>query len=187
MASSAAMSTNHSEEGSPASVGAAPPNKSPASSRFPSFASSGRGHESASSSGRGHESAAEKKANKAPSPVDKKAAGSAEKKADEHEPGKETEAREEDAPRVKEGSEHINIKVKSQDGNEIYFKVRRTTAFKEIMLAYCRKTGADVDSVRFLFDGTRIRPEQTPDQLDMEDEDEVDALIAQTGGGGGGR
>jgi len=79
-------------------------------------------------------------------------------------------------------SDHLNLKVKSQDGNEIYFKVKKTTQFRKVMTAYCRKVGADQDSVRFLFDGTRIRPDQTPAELEMEDEDEIDAMVSQTGG-----
>jgi hypothetical protein len=30
------------------------------------------------------------------------------------------------------------------------------------MSAYCKKVGADMESVRFLFDGQRLRPDQTP-------------------------
>ena len=45
------------------------------------------------------------------------------------------------------------------------------------MSAYCKKVGADMDSVRFLFDGDRIRPDQTPGQLDMEDADIIDAMV----------
>ena len=30
-------------------------------------------------------------------------------------------------------SEHINLKVKSQDGNEIFFKIKRTTQLKKLM------------------------------------------------------
>ena len=32
---------------------------------------------------------------------------------------------------------HINIKVKAQDGTEIYFKIKRTTNLKKLMDAYC--------------------------------------------------
>lgn len=79
-------------------------------------------------------------------------------------------------------SEHLNLKVKSQDGNEVYFKVKRTTQFSKVMMAYCKKVGQDVESVRFLFDGQRLRPDQTPADLDMEDEDEIHAMVQQTGG-----
>ncbi len=40
----------------------------------------------------------------------------------------------------------------------------------------------DLDSVRFLFDGQRLNPQQTPADLEMEDEDEIDAMVQQTGG-----
>ncbi|KAF3563606.1 hypothetical protein DY000_02017295 [Brassica cretica] len=35
----------------------------------------------------------------------------------------------------------------------------------------------------FLFDGIRIKPNQTPKELDLEEGDEIDALVHQTGGG----
>jgi small ubiquitin-related modifier len=81
-----------------------------------------------------------------------------------------------------EAADHLTLKVKSQDGNEVAFKVRRTAKFKKMMTIYCAKVGADIDAVRFLFDGARLRQEQTPAELEMEDEDEIDALVAQTGG-----
>lgn len=62
-------------------------------------------------------------------------------------------------------SEHLNLKVKSQDGNEVYFKVKKTTQFSKVMSAYCKKVGADLESVRFLFDGQRLRPDQTPQDV----------------------
>jgi len=80
------------------------------------------------------------------------------------------------------GGEHLSLKVKSQDGNEVYFKVKKTTQFAKVMNAYCKKVGSDMDSVRFLFDGQRLKPDQTPADLEMEDEDEIDAMVSQTGG-----
>jgi len=50
------------------------------------------------------------------------------------------------------------------------------------MKAYCSKIGADLESVRFLFDGARIQGTQTPQDLDMEDDDEIDAMVQQIGG-----
>jgi len=82
----------------------------------------------------------------------------------------------------KASGDHLSLKVKSQDGNEVYFKVKKTTSFAKVMNAYCKKVGADPEQVRFLFDGQRLRSEQTPQDLDMEDEDEIDAMVQQTGG-----
>jgi len=81
-------------------------------------------------------------------------------------------------------TEHLNLKVKSGDGNEVYFKVKKSTVFSKVMAAYCKKVGAEPDSVRFLFDGVRIQGSQTPEELQMEDEDVIDAMVTQTGGGG---
>jgi len=78
--------------------------------------------------------------------------------------------------------DHLSLKVKSQDGNEVYFKVKKTTSFSKVMNAYCKKVGADPEQVRFLFDGQRLRQDQTPQDLGMEDEDEIDAMVQQTGG-----
>ena len=62
----------------------------------------------------------------------------------------------------KPAGEHLSLKVKSQEGNEVYFKVKKTTTFAKVMAAYCKKVGADMEQVRFLFDGARLKPEQTP-------------------------
>eukprot|EP00494_Astrolonche_serrata_P027054 UN27317 len=79
-------------------------------------------------------------------------------------------------------NQHLNLKVKSQDGNEVYFKVKKTTQLNKLMSAYCSRVGKELGTVRFLFDGERIQPEATPEQLDMEDEDEIDAMVEQHGG-----
>lgn len=79
-------------------------------------------------------------------------------------------------------SEHLNLKVKSQDGNAVYFKVKKSTQLRKLMDAYCKRVGKDINEVRFLFDGNRIEGEQTPQDLEMEDDDEIDAMVAQTGG-----
>merc|ERR1719361_869839 len=87
------------------------------------------------------------------------------------------------AEQPKKDDVHINLKVKSQDGNEVYFKVKHTTKLSKLMNAYCNRVGKELSAVRFLFDGERLQPDATPEQLDMEDEDEIDAMVEQHGGG----
>ena len=65
----------------------------------------------------------------------------------------------------KEGGEHINLKVVTQDGNEIYFKCKQTTPLQKLMHAFCNRQGVSTNSVRFLFDGNRINETQTPQQV----------------------
>ncbi|XP_057765595.1 small ubiquitin-related modifier 1-like isoform X2 [Salvia miltiorrhiza] len=93
-----------------------------------------------------------------------------------------TPGTEEDKKPGGDQSGHINLKVKGQDGNEVFFRIKRSTQLKKLMNAYCDRQSVDLSSIAFLFDGRRLRAEQTPDELDMEDGDEIDAMLHQTGG-----
>lgn len=90
---------------------------------------------------------------------------------------------EEDKKPAGDQSAHINLKVKGQDGNEVFFRIKRSTQLRKLMTAYCDRQSVEFNSIAFLFDGRRLRGEQTPDELDMEDGDEIDAMLHQTGGG----
>ncbi len=73
------------------------------------------------------------------------------------------------------------------------------------MEAYCTRQGVQFSSLRFLFDGNRLQPEQCPRDVDLEDNDVIgkrylgslvcngsnislflplfaDAVVSQTGG-----
>ncbi|KAK3253573.1 hypothetical protein CYMTET_37178 [Cymbomonas tetramitiformis] len=80
------------------------------------------------------------------------------------------------------GGETINIKVKDQDSNEVHFRVKTTTKFDKIMSAFCEKRGIDKQLTRFIFDGHRLRPDQTPQEVDMEEGDSIDMMLEQVGG-----
>lgn len=60
--------------------------------------------------------------------------------------------------------EHLNIKV-TDNNNEVFFKIKRSTQLKKLMDAFCERQGKQMSTVRFLFDGTRVRPEDTPDTV----------------------
>ncbi|CAL6350801.1 unnamed protein product [Bathycoccus prasinos] len=78
--------------------------------------------------------------------------------------------------------EHINLKVKDQDNAEVHFKVKMGTKFKKIFDAFLQRKSLQPGSVRFLFDGERVREDQTPQELDMEDGDSLDVMMEQVGG-----
>merc|ERR1711959_606408 len=78
--------------------------------------------------------------------------------------------------------EHINLKVKDQDNAEVHFKVRTGTKFKKIFDAFLQRKSLQPGSVRFLFDGERVREDQSPQELDMEDGDSLDVMMEQVGG-----
>ncbi|KAF8633118.1 hypothetical protein AX15_001499 [Amanita polypyramis BW_CC] len=78
----------------------------------------------------------------------------------------------------------INIKVVTSTGDEVYFKIKRSTKLSKLQGAYANKVGKDVGSIRFLYDGVRIQDDDTPASLDMEDGDTIDVMVEQVGGRG---
>jgi len=76
----------------------------------------------------------------------------------------------------------INIKVVSSTGEEVFFKIKRSTKLSKLQGAYASKVGKDVGSIRFLYDGVRIQDDDTPSSLDMEDNDTIDVMVEQVGG-----
>lgn len=94
-------------------------------------------------------------------------------------------------------SEHLNIKV-TDNNNEVFFKIKRSTKLDKLMNAFCDRQGKDPRTVRFLFDGTRVTAQDTPDsvirsfansrlsannyQLEMNDGDTLEVHQEQIGG-----
>jgi len=72
-------------------------------------------------------------------------------------------------PKLEDVNATINIKVVSSSGEEVFFKIKRTTKLSKLQGAYASKVGKDVNSIRFLYDGERIQDDDTPASLDMED------------------
>ncbi len=71
-----------------------------------------------------------------------------------------------DVPQPKpEGGEQLNIKVKDADGNEVFFKVKRTTKLSKLKKAYAERMGKPENSVRFIFDGQRIGDNDTAETV----------------------
>lgn len=77
----------------------------------------------------------------------------------------------------------LNIKCVAQDRDEVCFRLKATTPFQKMFDAYASQTKMNVASLRFLFDGTRLNPTQSPGALQMEDGDTVDVYMEQVGGG----
>ncbi|KAG0649708.1 Ubiquitin SMT3 [Hyphodiscus hymeniophilus] len=60
-------------------------------------------------------------------------------------------------------NEHLNIKV-TDNNNEVFFKIKRTTALKKLMDAFCERQG------------------KAPNSLDMQDGDTLEVHQEQIGG-----
>jgi len=70
----------------------------------------------------------------------------------------------------------LNIRIRDQGGEETFFKVKKSTKLEKVFNAYSNRKGFNSGSLRFLFDGQRVRPEQTPEDIDMEDGDQLDCM-----------
>jgi small ubiquitin-related modifier len=62
--------------------------------------------------------------------------------------------------------------VKDQGGDEIFFKVKKTTKMSKVFDAYAQRKGVAITSLRFLIDGDRIDAAETPKSLELEDQDQ---------------
>jgi hypothetical protein len=76
----------------------------------------------------------------------------------------------------------LSVKVVDQDGNDLFFKIKKHTALKKVMDAYCERQGKTRGLVRFLFEGHRIQDNDTPDTLELEDGDMIQVFLEQQGG-----
>jgi len=76
----------------------------------------------------------------------------------------------------------INLRVRSQNGEQVTFQAKPTTKLSKLMKAYCERQMVDYASVVFSYDGQRLREDQTPGELDMEDNEFIDVLQHQVGG-----
>lgn len=69
---------------------------------------------------------------------------------------------------------HINLKV-SDGSSEIFFKIKRATPLKRLMEAFAKRQGKSIESIRFLYEGQRVNADSTPDEMDLEDGDVIEA------------
>ncbi|KAK7242431.1 small ubiquitin-related modifier protein [Aureococcus anophagefferens] len=93
-------------------------------------------------------------------------------------------ADEEDKKPSKEagGENSLNIRIRDQTGEETFFKVKKTTKLDKVFNAAQRARAPTRTPLRFLFDGQRVRGDQTPQDIDMDDGDQLDCMLEQQGG-----
>ena len=76
---------------------------------------------------------------------------------------------------------HLTIKVKDQNGEEIHFKITPSTKFEKVFNAYAQRKGMSSVDFRYRFEGYHVDGYHTPLDLDMEDDDVIDAYLEQCG------
>eukprot|EP01041_Mallomonas_annulata_P009589 gene9589-19931_t len=80
------------------------------------------------------------------------------------------------------GGEAITLRVKDQTGEEMFFKVKKTTKMSKIFDAYASRRGIAANALRFMIDGERIQPENTPKMLELDENDQIDVMLETVGG-----
>lgn len=81
-----------------------------------------------------------------------------------------------------EGSEPITIRVRDQTGEETFFKIKKSTKMSKVFDTYAQRKGVQATSLRFMLDGERIDENSTPKMLELDDQDQIDCMLEQTGG-----
>ena len=85
----------------------------------------------------------------------------------------------------------LNIRICDQTGEVTFYKVKYTTKFDKIFNKYATCKGVCVMSLRFLFDGSRMRGDDMVGEIrnfdgtppdSMEDGDQLDCMLEQQGG-----
>lgn len=49
----------------------------------------------------------------------------------------------------KDGEDTIHLKVKSQENDEVFFKIKRSTQLGKLMQKYCERQGVPILSLRY--------------------------------------
>ncbi|KRX62474.1 Small ubiquitin-related modifier [Trichinella sp. T9] len=78
-------------------------------------------------------------------------------------------------------SDFIQLRVVSQDGKEVTFKVNIDVPLIKLMKTYSERTGIGLGS-GFVYDGSRLDDTKTPKELNMVDNDMIDVYQQQHGG-----
>jgi small ubiquitin-related modifier len=55
---------------------------------------------------------------------------------------------------------------------------------QKVFETYAGRKGVNPSFYRFLLDGERIQPTDTPNMLEMEDQDQINCVLTQSGGRG---
>ncbi|KAG9080646.1 hypothetical protein FRC06_006314 [Ceratobasidium sp. 370] len=79
-------------------------------------------------------------------------------------------------------SDKVTLVIRSQEGPSFQIKVPRIKALQAAFVKAHEQFGKAPGTFRFYYNGTRLRPDDTPKMHEMVDEDEIDAQLEQVGG-----
>ncbi|CAB4285527.1 unnamed protein product [Prunus armeniaca] len=76
----------------------------------------------------------------------------------------------------------VILKLQKEDERDMFYRTGRSVPLKYLIRDYCERKHLVYEEMRFLFDGKRINESETPEQLEMEDDDVIDVMSDQFGG-----
>jgi len=60
--------------------------------------------------------------------------------------------------------------------------VKKATKFSKVVQAFSQRKGISATAIRLMLDGQALQPDSTPEEMDIGDGDQIDAMYEQTGG-----
>jgi len=78
-------------------------------------------------------------------------------------------------------SVRLAIRIKDGNGEETQFRISRSTKMGKIFKAYAERKGISPSALRFLVDGEDVEHYETAQSLELEDGDQIDAVLNQRG------
>lgn len=76
---------------------------------------------------------------------------------------------------------YVNVKMRGSHV-VVSFKVAPSATISKLANAYCKHTKADPLACRYIFEGRRLKMDETVESIGMGDDDEIDVMISQMGG-----
>jgi small ubiquitin-related modifier len=61
----------------------------------------------------------------------------------------------------------------------MFFKIKKTTKMSKVFETYAKRKGLQPTSLRFLLDGGKVKDDDTPKLLELEDQDQIDCVMEQ--------
>lgn len=92
--------------------------------------------------------------------------------------------KEEPTDDVDDDGEYVTLTVQHQNKPDFLFKMKRDDPIRKLMIKFCeRMKFGDYRQIRFTLDGARIKGDHTPNKLELENGDSIDAWSEQLGAG----
>jgi small ubiquitin-related modifier len=79
-------------------------------------------------------------------------------------------------------AETITVRISSQSSDTVHVKVKKDAPMHKIFQAYAAQIGTQASQLKFIYDGERLKETDSPKMLEMEDNDEIQAVLEQVGG-----